>query len=396
MLVVIETHPIQYHAPLYRLVQEVHGIPVTAIYGSDFSTSGYRDAEFGTSFAWDTDLLSGYTAVFLSSVAQGGAASADDATTHGLRDVLRDLAPSAVMTVGYSPRFHRDAWLAALWIGCPIFFRGETNDEAVDRSWLKQIGRDAALRAAYSTCSRLLFVGARSREHFERLGVGGERLVFSPYCVDASVFETSEADRVGHRRAIRGELGVSEDQILLLFSGKLSQRKGVDLLVEAVDRLPVDTRSKLVLAFLGDGALRADLERRATQSPGVRVAFLGFKNQRQLSPYYHACDLLVLPSRQSETWGLVVNEALHHGVPCVVSDKVGCGPDLIDHGRTGYVFSTGSAYALAGALQNTLGLIGREDVRHACRTKVAGYSTERAAAGIAEAYAGVIGAGKAA
>jgi glycosyltransferase involved in cell wall biosynthesis len=396
MLAAIETHPIQYHAPLYRLVQQVHGIPVTAIYGSDFSTAGYRDAEFGTSFAWDSDLLSGYTSVFLSSVAQGGAASADEATTQGLSGVLRDLAPSAVLTVGYSPRFHRDAWLAALRIGCPIFFRGETTDEAVDRSWLKQIGRDAALRAAYSTCSRLMFVGTRSRAHSERLGVTSERLVFSPYCVDASVFQASEADRLEHRRAVRAELGVSDDQIVLLFSGKLSQRKGVDLLVEAAHRLSADTRSRLVLAFLGDGALRGDLERQAAESPDVRVLFLGFKNQRQLSPYYHASDVLVLPSRQSETWGLVVNEALHHGVPCVVSDKVGCGPDLIDHGRTGYVFSTGSAYALAGALQNTLGLVGREDVRHACRAIVAGYSAERAAAGIAEAYADVIGAGKAA
>lgn len=396
MLAVIETHPIQYHAPLYRLVQQVHGIPVTAIYGSDFSTAGYRDEEFGTSFAWDTDLLSGYTSVFLSSVAQGGAASADEATAAGLTAVLRDLAPSVIMTVGYSPRFHRDAWLAALRTGCPVFFRGETNDEAVDRSWLKQIGRDAALRAAYSTCSRLLFVGARSRAHFERLGVPDERLVFSPYCVDASVFQTGEADRHSHREAVRRELGVSDDQIVLLFSGKLSRRKGVDLLIDAARRLPGETRSRTVLAFLGDGALRGDLERQAAAGSGVRAIFLGFQNQRQLSRYYHASDVLVLPSRQSETWGLVVNEALHHGVPCVVSDKVGCGPDLIEHGRTGQIFSTGSAYALAGALQHTLELVGREDVRHACRTKVASYSAEQAAAGIAEAYAGVIGAGKAA
>ena len=396
MLAVIETHPIQYHAPLYRLVQQVHGIPVTAIYGSDFSTAGYRDAEFGTSFAWDTDLLSGYTSVFLSSVAKGGAASADEVTTTGLTDILRELAPSAVLTVGYSPRFHRDAWLAALRTGCPLFFRGETNDEAVDRSWLKQIGRDAALRAAYSTCSRLLFVGARSRAHFERLGVADERLVFSPYCVDASVFQIGETDRHAHRHAVRRELGVPDDQIVLLFSGKLSRRKGVDLLVEAVRRLPDDTRSRLVIAFLGDGALRGDLERQTAETRGVRAIFLGFQNQRQLSRFYHAADLLVLPSRQFETWGLVVNEALHHGMPCVVSDKVGCGPDLIEHGRTGHIFSTGSAYALAGALQNALGLVGRDEVRQACRAKVAGYSTERAAAGIAEAYAGVIGAGKAA
>ena len=151
MLAVIETHPIQYHAPVYRLVEQAHSIPVTAIYGSDFSTAGSHDAEFGTSFAWDTDLLSGYSSRFLSTVAAGGAAAADEATTHGLGRMLKDLSPAAVLTVGYSPRFHREAWLAAWRTGAPILFRGETNDEAVNRSWLKQVGRDAALRAAYST-----------------------------------------------------------------------------------------------------------------------------------------------------------------------------------------------------------------------------------------------------
>ena len=47
MLAVIETHPIQYHAPVYRAVQSEFGISVTAIYGSDFSVVGYRDQEFG-------------------------------------------------------------------------------------------------------------------------------------------------------------------------------------------------------------------------------------------------------------------------------------------------------------------------------------------------------------
>ena len=52
MLAVIETHPIQYHAPLYRLLEQRFGVPVTAIYASDFSVRGYRDAEFGATFAW--------------------------------------------------------------------------------------------------------------------------------------------------------------------------------------------------------------------------------------------------------------------------------------------------------------------------------------------------------
>ena len=88
-LAVIETHPIQYHAPVYRALQRDFGVAVTAIYGSDFSVSGYRDREFGATFAWDADLLSGYRSVFLSRVVEGGARSDAEVTTCGLRDASR-------------------------------------------------------------------------------------------------------------------------------------------------------------------------------------------------------------------------------------------------------------------------------------------------------------------
>ncbi|MGH9175176.1 MAG: glycosyltransferase, partial [Vicinamibacterales bacterium] len=139
-----------------------------------------------------------------------------------------------------------------------------------------------------------------------------------------------------------------------------------------------------------------DLARWAAASPKIRTTFLGFQNQRQLSRFYHAADLLVLPSRASETWGLVVNEALHHGVPCVVSDRVGCATDLIEEGITGHSCRADSSAALADALEAATTLVGRDEVRRGCRTKVAGYSAEVAAAGIAEAYFMATRTGKAA
>src|SRR5918995_5092116 len=143
MLAVIETHPVQYHAPVYRALQQAHGIPVTAIYGSDFSVAGYRDEEFGATFAWDTDLLSGYSSVFLSRVASGGARTTDATSTNGLGPILKALQPAVVMTVGYSPRFHREAWFAAWRSGGRIIFRGEATDHARSRPWWKQVARDA-------------------------------------------------------------------------------------------------------------------------------------------------------------------------------------------------------------------------------------------------------------
>ena len=119
-LAVIETHPIQYHAPVYRALQQDFGIGVTAIYGSDFSVVGHHDPEFGSSFAWDTDLLSGYSQIFLSRVNEGGARQADAVSARGLSKALRALAPESVLLTGYSPRFYRQAIQAALLGPAPL------------------------------------------------------------------------------------------------------------------------------------------------------------------------------------------------------------------------------------------------------------------------------------
>jgi glycosyltransferase involved in cell wall biosynthesis len=80
------------------------------------------------------------------------------------------------------------------------------------------------------------------------------------------------------------------------------------------------------------------------------VKFAGFLNQSRMASAYVAADALVLPSDGGETWGLVVNEAMACGLPCFVSDRVGCGPDMILPGETGAVFPLGDCEALARLL----------------------------------------------
>ena len=246
--------------------------------------------------------------------------------------------------------------------------------------------RDTILRWLYRQSARLLYIGRHSYEHYKRLNCTDEKLVFSPYCVDISPFETDDNARAVMRPLMRQSLNLNEEEIVLLFSGKLSHRKGPDLIIHSIKQLPSAVREKVSVIFLGSGQMRSELERLAQEPPRVNVFFPGFQNQTQLSPFYHAADLLVLPSREGETWGLVVNEALHHGLPCLVSEAVGCAPDLIENGVTGMVFETCSSQSLAAVLQEVFKFIRRDDVRWNCKQKVSGYSVENAAKGIAEAY----------
>jgi glycosyltransferase involved in cell wall biosynthesis len=389
-LVVIETHPIQYHAPIYRALQAGFGVPVTVIYGSDFSIAGHLDREFGALFAWDTDLLSGYKSIFLSRLSSGGAGQAGEVSANGMAATLRSCEPGAILLVGYGHRFHQAAFYHAWRLHCPLLFRGETADHAIQRSPFKDRARSGVLRFFYNFCSRLLYIGQRSREHFERLGVPDRKLIFSPYCVDTNPFRCSEEDRARLRAETRKQLEIADDHVVLLFSGKLSVRKGPDLLVGAVKALPEDLRTRMVILFMGSGEMRGALERVAGAAPRIAARFTGFQNQLQLSPYYHASDLLVLPSRNLETWGLVVNEALHHGLPCLVSEAVGCMPDLIVPGMTGDTFETSSIEAIRAGIQRAVRLTNRSETRSRCRERVGAYSVEKAAEGIARAYHSVV------
>jgi glycosyltransferase involved in cell wall biosynthesis len=158
------------------------------------------------------------------------------------------------------------------------------------------------------------------------------------------------------------------------------------LLLDAIARL--SERQKLALFMLGDGVLRPQVESRARAVLGDRAFFPGFVNQTQLGRYFRAADVFVLPSIY-ETWGLVVNEAMHFHLPAVVSSGVGCVPDLIRNRETGSVFPVGDAKELANCIQEFLDAPDRARIMGASAGEhIRSYSTEASAAGINQAVGG--------
>src|SRR5205823_815927 len=117
-----------------------------------------------------------------------------------------------------------------------------------------------------------------------------------------------------------------------------------------------------------------DLEQRSAQL-GVDTKLVGFLNQTEVGRAYAAADCLVLPSDAHETWGLVVNEALATGLPCAVSDAVGCAPDLIRDGETGYAHPLDDIAALAATLEQIrIRKAQAYDWQPACRALIRAYS----------------------
>jgi glycosyltransferase involved in cell wall biosynthesis len=381
-LAICATHPIQYQSPLWRRLAATPGIKVEAFFGSDMSVRGYIDREFGTRVAWDTPLTDGYTHTFLSTDPRIQRIGHWTPNARGLSVHFRRFQPDVVMLTAYSGRFHLGAWRAARAVGAKIIIRHEASDVAASRSWLKNKIRDFLLRRFYTRIDGFAEIGTEARKHLLRLGVPESKLKFAPYCVDTDFFANEVTRWMPQREKIRAELGISPTDIALLFVGKLVAKKDPLLIPRALRLLPEGVVSRLHWIVVGDGDLRAVVEKEASSVLGSRIHFFGFMNQSEIGRAYAAGDLLVLPSRRGagETWGLVVNEAMQFGLGALVSDGVGCASNLIKD-DTGAVFPSGDAQALAEAMVISSS-IPHEKTCRATRSHIATYSVANAAEGI--------------
>ena len=381
-LAVVLSHPTQYYSPWFRFVQAQGEVELRVFYLWDFGVTRKTDRQFGTALCWDVDLLSGYESEFVPNVAT-------DTGTHHFRgldnpDLTRRLAawrPDAILLFGYTWRSHLRVVRWARFRGIPLLFRGDSH--FIGRgspAWPKRL----LLSFLYRQFSAFLTVGAANRDYFRTLGVSEKRLFFAPHAVDDSLFNPARTDHQSASEALRAELGLSTERTVILFAGKfLPAKQPVELLrafIELHDRAAT-------LLFVGDGPLREELRALANSHPEADVKFLPFANQSEMPARYLLANLFVLPSRGLyETWGLAVNEAMHMGVPALVSERVGCQRDLVTDGETGWVFRHDSAEDFHLKLSEATGAIRqkatRDKVRQRVQERIQNYSYHAATSGL--------------
>lgn len=350
---VCATHPIQYQAPLWRMLAKEPDLEVKAIFGTDMSVRGYRDAGFGVAFKWDTPLLDGYAHAFVSTDPRIERVSFRQPGFDGILPLMAEFRPDVVLVTAYRSMFHLGVLHAARKVGAKVVMRHEASDVAWARSSLKGLARDWIVRRVYARVDRFAAIGTEARKHLLRLGVSESRIGSSPYCVDSEYMRGQIERWRPQREILREKLGMKPGELALVFSGKLIARKDPLLIVSALERLPEKLRERFHLIVAGDGELRGELEREGRCVLGGRLHLEGFLNQSEIGRAYAAGDCLVLPSPKGtgETWGLVVNEAMQFGLPALVSDGVGCHPDLVRDGETGFVFASRDAGGLARTLE---------------------------------------------
>src|SRR5579872_794933 len=347
----ISSHPIQYGAPLFRLMAVHPKLDFQVAYCSlRGAGSAAYDPEFGANVQWDVPLLDGYKWTHIPNRGDGAESFWSWRNT-GLWKFIRQGKFDAVIShISYTRATFWIAYFAARSVGIPLIFGTDASRiEPRDDSKLKLAIKKILWPAVFSLAGQVLTASSAGRDMMLSLGFPPEKVSMTLDTVDNDWW-LAQANSVDRDEA-RKSLGFASQEKIILFCAKLQPWKcPMDLL----DAFALAAIPEAKLVFAGDGAQRAELENEAAQRKiSDKVQFLGFVNQSQLPSLYKSADLMVIPSSY-EPFGLVVNESMLCGCPVIASDRVGAVRDLIAHGETGYVYPCGDTTVLAKTMRDAL------------------------------------------
>jgi glycosyltransferase involved in cell wall biosynthesis len=379
-LAIVLSHATQYYSPWFRWLQGKTTLCFRVFYLSDFGLKATLDKKFGANFAWDVDLSTGYDYEIIPNTAS----KPDTLRFNGLRNPklhsrLREWCPEAILLFGYNYNTHLKLIVWARLHRIPLIFRGDSH--LLGRKHLSLI-KAFVLKGLYRQFSAVTYVGNSNRYYFQQLGVADKKLFFAPHAVNADHFQPDNPQDLERAAALRTSLGIAASTRVVLFAGKLIPDKHPHALLECFIQL---AHPGTALVFVGDGEEKSTLQARAAVHPEITVHFLSFANQSEMPSRYLLADLFVLPSRSHyETWGLAINEAMHMGIPCLVSNLVGCQADLVTDGVTGWVFNPGQKDHLRLKLGEALASLhkNRHAMRSAVTEHITGYNYEQAGNGL--------------
>ena len=333
-LAIVVSHPIQYCVPLYRSLAKRDDLKLKVFFTWHDAAGPERDPGFKREFRWDIPLTEGYEYELVSN------RSHHPGTHHfwGLQnpELVRrviDWRPDAVHITGYAYASHLNAIRSFNRRRVPVLFRGDSHLLSEKRHGLRWEVKRFSLSRIYSLVSGFLYVGKHNYNYFRAFGVPDSKLFYCPHSIEVERFSEPNEELEAKAQAWRRQLGIADGARVLLYAGKFDRVKQPIKLMTAVSRMD----SNLVLLMVGNGELEQDVRRLGSKTPG-KFRILPFQNQSMMPVVYRLADIVTLPS-VSETWGLAVNEALASGRRVLISDKVGCGPDLVRSVEDGEVFA---------------------------------------------------------
>lgn len=322
MIKFLLSHPIQYQSSFFRYLH-LKNIKFEVIYRSDISLKKNFDKDFNLKVKLSDNLLDGYKSSFLKYIGTNKVSFFYPINTNFIKKLF---TKDTKIIVLYGSK---------LWINILIIFfakfkkvkiilRDEFNNLRY-RSYLNKIFNKIYFFILRRLVDYFLSVGSENTKALKYYGVPSKKIFLMPWAVNNKEFYC--------KKKIFKKLNI-------LFVGKLIPIKGCHLLLNAIKELNKykNFKFKTKIKIIGNGILKNDLTKYKQKYKLTNVIFEGFKNQDEIKKYYRNSNLLVLPSYK-ENWGLVVNEAMASKNIIIVSNKVGCGTDLVKNYKNGFIFN---------------------------------------------------------
>lgn len=214
-------------------------------------------------------------------------------------------------------------------------------------SFIKTKIKRLLLLPLFNSCYGILCVGQAAIKSYQDFGYKGNCYNI-PYSIKSSNFDVKALDKT-KLEDIKQALN-PENKLVILTSGSLIHRKGIDIAIQSYLNLPSAIKSKTMLWIAGDGPLRAELEVMDDKSGDIR--FLGFLDSKDLPYYFNLSSVFLFCSRY-DGWAVVINEALSAQLPVVVSDQV-TAAELITDNINGFVCESDNVAAFTQSLEKIL------------------------------------------
>ena len=350
-LAIVTTHPIQYNAPLFKLLASRKKLSLRVFYTWSQAADTVKDRTFDRDIKWDIPLLEGYDYEFVQNISKKpGSHYFFGIDCPALNTRLKIYAPDAILFFGWNFKSHLRA-MRYFHGKVPVWFRGDSTLLDETRS-LKTRLRRTVLKMVYKYVDKAFYVGQANKDYFLKHGMRKDQLIYAPHAVNNAHFEDNES-HIYEKRAARWktELGITANQITIVFAGKFEHKKQPDILIDAFIEANKDREVPMVLLVVGSGPLEQMLNEKSKRQDHIR--FLPFQNQSKMPLVYRLGSILCLPSKgPGETWGLAMNEAMASSRPVIATDKVGGMEDMLIPEFNGYTFKHDKPSELVAILKN--------------------------------------------